>query len=223
MSICCTCVRAFPLYLSAPLSSMPVQGHHKSHIVCDNGIVNEQYPWIKESVASMYRPLTGQDIEFVRIPSILDMDAMVADTDKEPDGTMMMMPEKEMVSGMERSSTSMPWWRRYMWTASSSPEPLSTPRKMYHRLRFDSSPYKRIMPYGRYCALEEMIGRITQSYLRDTQRHFCLLMEPSLMYQDSAMSFWTQSEFEKTVRITTDHHIGRPDLVLWTDQRTSSL
>lgn len=228
----------FPLYLSQPLSSSWDTGttsilQTKSHIVCDNGITDEQYAWVRDSVAK-YTPSIPSDVQFVRIPSIFQMDMMMDPNLTEDESGHEEMPSSsmkmEMVSGMKTESSPNSWFQRMKipffskrTTKMSTLPSSSSSKSVYHRLRFDSSPYKEMMSYARYCALEERVARITQNYVADTRRHFCLLMEPSLMHADSVMSFWTRPQFDRTIRITTDHHIGNPDLVIWTDRPTGTL
>lgn len=246
-----TLLQAFQLHVSPPLAkstyaystmtmaTMPV----KRHVVCDNGLVEDQYAWMENAIRT-YAPtfVNGDDddhdnavstskLRFVRIPDILDMHALTAEEEGESEDTsssITMMPtmDASAPAGMVGIATERAGGKASSSAPSYGSEGTTTmttthPRHgTYHRLRYDSSPYKNIMSYKRYCELEAMIAVIVKSYLDDVSgTQFCLLVHPSLQYDDSIASYWTMTEHAQTLRVTTDQQIGHSDLVIWTDQK----
>lgn len=84
----------------------------------------------------------------------------------------------------------------------------------YHELRYETT-YKNKMSYARYCYLEERLGMISRAYVMDQVQHWCLFMDPSLLYHDSILGFWPKYTFKHILMITTSHSLAYPDLVIW--------
>lgn len=198
-------VDAFQLNLSPPiLPSSPIAKGTQDyfHVLCDNGLMEDQYAWMEQSLSVYVKPSShGKALRFVRIPDIVDMHAIV----EEEEDTTVIAPSINMVPvGFQRMS-------------SSRDGGAGKEHSKFHRLRYDTSPYKNVVSYPRYCQLESMIADIVKSYIHDKSgTRFCLLIHPSLQYDDSILSYFTVHEHERTIRITTDHAIGHPDLVIWT-------
>lgn len=92
----------------------------------------------------------------------------------------------------------------------------------FHELRYDMH-YKSKMSYERYCYLEERLGMISGAYVTDQVRHWCLFMDPSLLYHDGILGFWPKHVFKNILMITTSHSLGYPDLVIWNDASSMNM
>lgn len=193
--------------ISPPLSKLVApQSLDKSHVICDGGLTEDQYASIHDSV-SLYAPSLPDRMDVVRIPTIMEMDMVVPPTESSETAE----EEVAFFKKVEESS----WFRRSV--------PSSSAHSVFHRIRYDGSNYKSLLSYERYCDLERRIASIVQQYLGDRHRHFWLLVDPWLLYDDSLAWYWTRSEYMNALRITADDHLGNPDLVVWSDERTGNI
>ena len=92
----------------------------------------------------------------------------------------------------------------------------------FHEWRYDMY-YKNKMSYERYCYLEERLGMISGAYVADQVRHWCLFMDPSLLYHDGILGYWPKHVFKNILMITTSHALGYPDLVIWNDASSMNI
>lgn len=103
-----------------------------------------------------------------------------------------------------------------------SPTPSSIQQHtMFHQLRYETE-YKDKMSYERFCYLEERLAQITKSYIMDQLRHWCLIIDPTLLYHDSMPSYWSKKCMKSTMFVSTTTTIGHPDLILWNDQNSNT-